>query len=141
MHKNSFGVSLRYFETPISVPDTVTLGDNEVPSDGETGASDNQRRRPHREATISVEDRIAAAITPYPRFTTWLFNKHHWSFDSHSKEDRRTLVHDVLLHKRFEPEGLRGVSTAALDDELRRWDVEDPLLSPDQNGIALRCNS
>ncbi|EJD34752.1 hypothetical protein AURDEDRAFT_176214 [Auricularia subglabra TFB-10046 SS5] len=85
-------------------------------------------------------DRIATAITPYPRLSTWLFNKHHWSFDSHSKEDRRALVHDVLLHKLFEPEGLKGISTAALDDGLRHWDVADPLLSPDQNGIAVRCD-
>ncbi|EJD34022.1 hypothetical protein AURDEDRAFT_176920 [Auricularia subglabra TFB-10046 SS5] len=54
---------------------------------------------------------------------------HHWSFDSHPKENRRALVRDVLLHKLFEAEELRGVSFDALDHELGRWDVEDALLS------------
>ncbi|KZV84874.1 hypothetical protein EXIGLDRAFT_623736 [Exidia glandulosa HHB12029] len=73
----------------------------------------------------SLADRIADAIAPYPNFSAYLLNKHHWDSPQKSQEDRRALIHNVLLHELFDRNELRGINFEALDEELSRMAVDD----------------
>lgn len=128
---NSFGVERRYFGRPSSVPDAfIPLEDmlNESEAPATAALSEQDEGRSDGPSELSLMDRIAEAIHPYPNFSAWLLGRHHWSTDRKSEADRRALIHDVLLHKLFNAEELRGVNFDTLDDQLSKLDVDDPSL-------------
>ncbi|KZV95780.1 hypothetical protein EXIGLDRAFT_463317 [Exidia glandulosa HHB12029] len=61
---------------------------------------------------------LLEAIAPYPNYSAWLFNKHHWDQHVKSKGDRRKMQTEVFANPLFDSKEAAFVDLEGIDKKL-----------------------
>ncbi|KAF8871118.1 hypothetical protein BD779DRAFT_483736 [Infundibulicybe gibba] len=120
---NKFGLVRIYHGRPSGVPKSHR--------DDFTADDLHSRPRSHTEHPPSEgRSTVAGIISPYPNISAFLFNRWHWNSGKKTKKGRTEFLEDVIGHKDFKIEDIRGINFDRIDDML----VENPGGATDGNG-------
>jgi len=103
---NKFGLTRRYFGRPDApIPDATTI------------QLDGQFPEPAAPAAMIEATTEAAAIAPYPNYSSFLLGDWFWMESELSRGSLRRLVDGVLLHPRFNPTDV-GINWRTMHDAV-----------------------
>lgn len=103
--RNSFGLSRTYKGTPSSIPDQPS-SDVYIPS--------------YHHPTPPQEQRtIEEIISPYPNFSSFLFDHHFWTSSTTKSRRDRDSTQKLLTRDDFKASDLEGVNFNSIEEELR----------------------
>ncbi|TFK68774.1 hypothetical protein BDN72DRAFT_650911 [Pluteus cervinus] len=118
--RNAFSITRTYHgRRPTNVPD-MNQGFSTLLSDTLQQPENNDGRPdPH---PLNRRRKLLEIITPYRSVSAFLFNDHFWTARKKTKKDRNDLLKNVLFHKDFNLDDLRGVNFDALDTAVVEHD-------------------
>ncbi|TFK76058.1 hypothetical protein BDN72DRAFT_930755 [Pluteus cervinus] len=110
---NPFRTTRSYKGRPTGVPDRDTRFERFLSDTIHLCRDRRKKANPKPQPPREVNE----IIHPYPNLSTLLFSNWSMSSGKKTKQDRNVLMNDVLFHKDFRLEDIRGVNLDALDKE------------------------